>query len=117
MPVTLVAVYRVLLEQWAETAVAFPFHTAVSLLYGIVLWVPQGFQGFPRQSLSGAPPRGDGMPKGHLVQTANLFDALFVFNSSFLFTRAQPTVVGILSEGTQSTREREKNHSLWVCGF
>lgn len=53
------------------------------------------------------------MPRGHLVQTANLFDALFVFNSSFLFTRAQPTAVGILREGTQSTREREK---IALCG-
>lgn len=53
------------------------------------------------------------MPKGHLVQTANLFDALFVFNSSFLFTKAQPTAVGILMEGTQNTRERERK-SLFV---
>lgn len=53
------------------------------------------------------------MPKGHLVQTTNLFDALFVFNSSFLFTRAQPTAVGIPREGTQSTREREK---IALCG-
>lgn len=57
------------------------------------------------------------MPKGHLVQTANLFDALFVFNSSFLFTKAQPTAVGILMEGTPEHQRERENHSLWVCGF
>lgn len=60
------------------------------LVCGSVLRVPQGFQGFAQWSLSGAPPRGDGLPKGHLVQTTNLFDALFVFSSSFLFSSLPP---------------------------
>lgn len=98
-------------------------------LCGILLRVPQGFQGFPQQSLAGAPPRRDGRPRGHLVQTANFFDARFVFSPCFLFSSLPPAPLVIdpplklspqpLAPRTGGPKEAwgKENHSLWVCGF